>query len=115
MVGTARIPYSTANCCSWSILTLPILTRPSYSSASSSRMGARALHGGHHSPQKSTNTGVGDSSTSLAKFCCVKEIILGAAIKNHGLKFRRANLRCDLNRGSVQDRAIPDHGSVANC
>jgi hypothetical protein len=39
-----------------STLTLAIVTRPAYSRASSSRVGPIALHGPHHSAQKSTMT-----------------------------------------------------------
>src|SRR5262245_32868389 len=76
----ARTPYSAANPCSLSMLTLPILTRPSYSSASSSRTGAIILQGPHHSAQKSTRIGVDDSSTSFEKLSCVKLTIFKPAI-----------------------------------
>src|ERR1035437_2626018 len=76
----ARTPYSAANACCWSMLTLPILTCPAHSAASSSSTGAIILQGPHHSAQKSTSTGVEAFSTSSAKFSCVKFTILGAAI-----------------------------------
>src|SRR5450631_2572013 len=62
------------------MLTLPILTLPSYSSASSSSTGAIILHGPHHSAQKSTSTGVADWRTSLSKLSCVSAEINGEAI-----------------------------------
>src|ERR1039457_5465130 len=62
------------------MFTLPILTRPSYSAASSSSTGPIILHGPHHSAQKSTSTGVEAFSTSAAKFSFVKVTILRAAI-----------------------------------
>src|ERR1043166_4809178 len=46
------------------MLTLPMVARPWYSSASSSRMGAIILHGPHHSAQKSSSTGLSDFRTS---------------------------------------------------
>ena len=76
----ARTPYSAANPWCWSMFTLPILTRPLYSSANSSRTGPIILQGPHHSAQKSTSTGVEAFSTSAAKFSFVKFTMLGAAI-----------------------------------
>src|SRR5208283_1623054 len=64
-----------------SMFTLPIITLPSYSSASSSRSGAIILHGPHHSAQKSTSTGTGDCKTCCAKFSCVSVTIKGEAIR----------------------------------
>ena len=58
IVGMARTPYSTAMPSFSSMLTLTIVNLPSSSAASSSRMGAMALHGPHHGAQKSTRTGV---------------------------------------------------------
>ena len=62
------------------MLTLPILTLPSYSSASSSSSGAIILHGPHHSAQKSTSTGDGDCRTCCAKLSCVSVTMSGEAI-----------------------------------
>src|SRR5215831_3375724 len=50
---------------------LPTLTRPLYSSAIESMVGARARHGAHHAAQKSTNTGVLDFTTSDSKLLSV--------------------------------------------
>src|SRR5579863_5570805 len=78
------MPYSAARPCCSSILTFPILTRPSYSSDNSSRIGPIALQGPHHSAQKSTSTGVRDWTTSAAKLSCVNTTIFGEAITSSG-------------------------------
>src|SRR5437870_13769199 len=78
----AVMPYSTASACWSSVFTLPIFTRPSYSSANSSNIGISARQGLHHWAQKSTRTGVADCSTSVEKFSCVKVTILRAGIGN---------------------------------
>src|ERR1043165_265375 len=77
----ARMPYFVARPWKSSMLSLAILTLPSYSAASSSRMGATILHGPHHSAQKSTNTGTGDFKTSSPKFPSVRVTIFATAIK----------------------------------
>src|SRR5450830_2019002 len=46
---------------------LAICSLPSYSLAISSRIGAIALQGPHHSAQKSTRTGLSDFNTSASK------------------------------------------------
>src|SRR5947199_1282028 len=46
---------------------LPTLTRPLYSAAMESTVGASARHGAHHAAQKSTSTGVVDFTTSVSK------------------------------------------------
>src|SRR5215831_15051259 len=55
---------------------LPTFTRPLYSSAIASTVGARARHGAHHAAQKSTRTGVLDLATSDSKFVSVISIVL---------------------------------------
>src|SRR6185369_13213179 len=55
---------------------LPTFTRPLYSSAIASTVGARARHGAHHAAQKSTSTGVLDFSTSDSKLVSVISIVL---------------------------------------
>src|SRR6266404_3405634 len=62
------------------MLTLPIFTRPSYSLASSSIIGASILQGPHHSAQKSTSTGADELRTSAPKLASFKFTIFGAAI-----------------------------------
>src|SRR5688500_9247526 len=62
------------------MFTLPILTRPSYSDASSSSTGAIILQGPHHSAQKSTRTGTGELKTSAEKLPSVSVTIFAAAI-----------------------------------
>src|SRR5262245_32621972 len=47
---------------------LTTLALPSYFSAMASTTGASTLQGGHHAAQKSTRTGTGPLSTSVAKF-----------------------------------------------
>src|ERR1043165_4514145 len=80
----ARMPYFVARPWKSSMLSLAILTLPSYSAASSSRMGATILQGPHHSAQKSTNTGTGDFKTSSPKFPSVRVTIFATAIKVPG-------------------------------
>src|SRR5262245_44773958 len=50
---------------------LPTLTRPLYSSAIESIVGARARQGAHHAAQKSTSTGVIAFTTSDSKLVSV--------------------------------------------
>src|SRR6185312_16201342 len=54
-------------CWFWSMFTLTTRSLPSYCWASASSIGAMALHGPHHSAQKSSSTGVSDFSTSCSK------------------------------------------------
>ena len=60
----ALTPYCTARFWFESTSTFPTATRPEYSSANSSRIGAIILHGPHHSAQKSTRIGWADLRTS---------------------------------------------------
>src|SRR5207237_4786259 len=53
----------------------PTLTRPLYSSAMESMVGARARHGAHHAAQKSTSTGVLAFATSDSKLLSVISIV----------------------------------------
>src|SRR5438093_8496889 len=55
---------------------LPILTRPLYSSAMASTVGAMARHGAHQAAQKSTKTGLLAFTTSDSKFVSVISIVL---------------------------------------
>src|SRR5215510_14235345 len=55
---------------------LPTLTRPLYSSAIASTVGAIARHGAHQAAQKSTRTGVPDFTTSVSKLSSVISIVL---------------------------------------
>src|SRR5258706_11721799 len=55
---------------------LPTLTRPLYSSAIASTVGAIARQGAHQAAQKSTRTGVLDFTTSASKFASVISIVL---------------------------------------
>src|SRR6185503_4496130 len=66
------------------MLTLPTFTLPSYSLASSSRIGAIILQGPHHSAQKSTRTGVVDFKTSSSKLAAVRVTILFADMRQEG-------------------------------
>src|SRR5437870_1249079 len=54
---------------------LPTLTRPLYSSAMASTVGAIARHGAHQAAQKSTKTGVLDFTTSVSKLLSVISIV----------------------------------------
>ena len=66
-VGAERTWQASAVLGLVSISTFTTLTRPAYSSASSSSIGAIALHGAHHVAQKSTSTGVSEARTSVSK------------------------------------------------
>src|SRR5580693_5785702 len=72
MVGIARIPYSAAIASLSSMLTFATVSFPSNSTASSSRMGAIALHGPHHGAQKSTRRGVVDAATAALNVSVVR-------------------------------------------
>src|SRR3954465_269036 len=68
-------PYrATISGCS-SPLILATVRRSPYSASISSRIGAIILHGGHHSAQKSTSTGLSPWSTCSSKFSLVSVII----------------------------------------
>src|SRR5205814_4308225 len=54
---------------------LPTLTRPLYSVAMESMVGAKARHGAHQAAQKSTSTGVLDFTTSDSKLESVISIV----------------------------------------
>src|SRR5207249_4462354 len=54
---------------------LPTLTRPLYSVAMESIVGAKARHGAHQAAQKSTSTGVLDFTTSDSKLLSVISIV----------------------------------------
>src|SRR6266516_7185513 len=85
-VGMARMPYCVAIDGDSSMLTLPTLTFPSYSLASSSRIGAIILQGPHHSAQKSTSTGVDAFKTSSSKLAAVRMTILFADIRQERIQ-----------------------------
>src|SRR3981081_1959766 len=70
-VGMLMIPNMPGVMGLASTSTLVTLTRPSYSPASSSTMGAIILHGEHQEAQKSTSTGTSESSTSCLKLVSV--------------------------------------------
>src|ERR1017187_7337464 len=70
-VGMLMIPNMPGVMGLASTSTLATLTRPSYSPASSSTMGAIILQGEHHDAQKSTSTGTSESSTSCLKLVSV--------------------------------------------
>src|ERR1700735_4299071 len=74
-VGAERTRYCIAVFWFLSISTLTTFTRPAYSCANCSSIGAIALQGPHHSPQKSTRTGRVDWRTSVLKVESVAELI----------------------------------------
>src|SRR5205807_8681859 len=77
-VGMLMISYRRATSGDSSTSTLTMRSFPSYSVASSSRMGAISLHGPHHSAQKSTRTGWSEeliSSSKVASVRAVRELI----------------------------------------
>src|SRR5690349_21133978 len=67
MVGIERTPYCAVVEGFWSTLSLTIFTLPWSSVDNSSRTGAIARHGPHHSAQKSTRTGTLELRTSWLK------------------------------------------------
>src|SRR6266699_2541385 len=75
-VGMPRILKRAAVAPFASTSSLPTLTRPLYSSAMASTVGAIARHGAHQAAQKSTKTGVLDFTTSDSKFASVISIVL---------------------------------------
>src|SRR5579859_6355328 len=80
MVGIAMIPSCVIHCESSSVLILAIVIWPSYSPASSSRIGATARQGPHQGAQKSTTTGTSDFSTFCSKSASL--IAIGLVIRN---------------------------------
>src|SRR6266542_49188 len=72
IVGIDRMSYLTASPGFSSTLTLASVTRPSEASASSSRTGAIARHGPHHSAQKSTIIRPGLAIRASSKVCSVR-------------------------------------------
>src|SRR5438309_6337943 len=66
-VGMLKMLYLEAISLFWSTFTLTKLTLSENSFATSSTIGATALHGPHHGAQKSTKTGRLDFSTSLSQ------------------------------------------------
>src|SRR4051812_23603318 len=87
IVGMARTPYSTAMESFSSILTFVILSLPSNSVASSSRIGAIALQGPHHGAQKSTSTGVVaevivDLNVSVVRLVIFSDMVLRGWIRD---------------------------------
>src|SRR4051794_39420336 len=60
------------------MLSFAIVSLSPCSAAISSRAGATILHGPHHSPPKSTGTGLALPSTSLAKLVSVTVTVLPA-------------------------------------
>lgn len=65
------IPYWEAVPGFSSVFNFPIFTRPAYSEANSSMIGAIILHGPHQGAQQSTRTGRGKESTSSWKVLSV--------------------------------------------
>ena len=64
IVGMLRTPYFIVMSSFSSTSHLPMTTRPSYSAASSSMIGATMRQGPHHSAQKSMTTGFSDEMIS---------------------------------------------------
>src|SRR5215217_9085633 len=76
MVGIERTPYLTVVEGFSSTLSLTIFTLPWSSDESSSRTGAIARQGPHHSAQKSTSTGSLDESTSSPKLASETWVVI---------------------------------------
>src|SRR5438128_12139811 len=77
------MPYLTAVSGFSSVLSLPTLTRPAYSSASLSMVGVRARHGPHQGAQKSTSTGLSLWTTSCFQLSVVKVATFALAMIAH--------------------------------
>src|SRR5690348_1547074 len=75
-VGMPRTPYFIGVCGFSSMLILAMVTLPFISLANSSRKGAIALQGPHHSAQKSTSTGPVARRTSASKDVSVTLLVL---------------------------------------
>ena len=75
IVGIPLMPYLGGISKFSSTLTFAMVMRPSYSFAISSKTGERALHGPHHSAQKSTKTGCVEVITSAAKEASLTTLI----------------------------------------
>src|SRR5258705_12882381 len=82
MVGIERIPYRAARAGLSSTFTLTRLTLPRPSRASSSRVGAMARQGAHHSAQKSTMRTSACLQTSTSKVASVRCRALSAMSVN---------------------------------
>src|SRR6266850_7793415 len=81
----------------------PTLTRPLYSSAMESMVGARARHGAHHAAQKSTSTGVLAFTTSDSKLLSVISIVF--APMNPPKKFTVAGGKRKSQMGNKKERS----------
>src|SRR6266545_948060 len=79
IVGIAMIPNLPIQRCSSSVFILATVSWPSYSPASSSRIGATARQGPHHGAQKSTTTGTSDFSTICSNSASVT--VIGSAMR----------------------------------
>src|SRR6185436_1389886 len=79
-VGIDRTPYCCGTIWWWSTSILATLTRPLYSSASASTVGAICLQGPHHTAQKSTSVGTSDLRTSVSKFWSVSSLTFALAM-----------------------------------
>src|SRR6185437_12610330 len=76
---------------------------PWYWPASSSRIGAMALHGPHHSAQKSSSTGVSDCSTSCSKASSLTWVIRSL----NGVSERRVEGRFGDHAASIGYTGVP--------
>src|SRR5258708_518423 len=97
IVGIARTPYSTATASFSSMFTFAMESLPFSSVASSSKIGAMALHGPHHGAQKSTRTGVvavvtADLKVSVVRLAIFSDIGLSVQKQENG-KQRGRNCR----------------------
>src|SRR5262245_40244403 len=74
---------------------------PSYSPASSSRIGATTRHGPHHGAQKSTTTGVSDFNTFCSKSASVTVIGLAMIMDSFYVSTREPRVSTTLIPGGV--------------
>src|SRR3954454_23470017 len=99
-VGIDRTPYCCGTIWWWSTSILATFTRPLYSSASASTIGAICLQGPHQTAQKSTRVGTSDLSTSVSKLMSVSSLMFALAIQS--------------SDGSTYVTLAPFHGNLAD-
>src|SRR5215470_14276838 len=87
---------------------LPTFTRPLYSSAIESMVGARARHGAHHAAQKSTSTGVLDFTTSDSKLLSVISTVF-APMESSPKKFYSSREEVEMSIEGCQTTKTQRH------
>src|SRR5687767_6636670 len=78
-----RTPYCCGTIWWWSTSIFATLSRPLYSSARASTVGAICLQGPHHTAQKSTSVGTSDLRTSDSKLASVSSLTFALAMDGY--------------------------------